>query len=123
MSKPTQPITLYAKTDNTFIIKSYVDTQKTIPFDYTGYTFESGVKLKSTDKIYLVEFTVTTVPSTEFSSTNHCIKFHLSKESSVVLNGKIKGVWDFHAIPPSGDSYRPYAPSLVTIVDGVSEIG
>ena len=32
MSKPTQPITLYAKSDNTFIIKSYVDTQKTFSF-------------------------------------------------------------------------------------------
>ena len=122
MSKPTLPIEISAKTDNVFIIEAYADSAETIPFDYTGYVFESGIKLKTTDKVYLAEFTVTTIPSAAFPTVNHCIKLYLSKESSSVLNGKVRALWDIHVIPQSGPSYRPYAPSTVTIIDGVSDV-
>lgn len=117
------PITVNAKTPNNIFIGCFVDTEKTIPFDFDGYSFIAEIKAKATDVEAISTFVVSAEESEAFPSVKHVIRLFLSYESSSSLNGVKKPVWDILCIPPAGieSSFRPYLPSNVTILNGVSD--
>lgn len=116
----TKKIKIHAGQDNELLFPSYADTAKTIPFDFTGYTFVAEIKKKTTDTLPVASFVASTKEGA-FSGVQNVISLFLSEENSKILNNLKNLVWDMLAIPPLGKSYFVIDLSDVEIINFVSE--